>query len=643
MDGSKVLSINNIYTQDITTRGIVKLAARMADGFGIDKSMFVYGTGDHGGGPTRRDLKKIQLLRSFPTMPSLKFSTTEEFYTMIEEEYGDILPVRDGEMNFVFDGCYTSHSDVKQENRFCENALESSETLSVAAMLKGLPYDSEAYEQAWRRTLFNQFHDIFDGCGVEDTYRFTNAQAEQVMQFTAASNAKALAHLGGGEAKLCGNIKACIAFNPTGWERLEPFTVPCPSNAAGWMAVDSEGRELPVQKVADDLWITLPLPALGHRTFLLKEMAEAKPAPTGIAQNETHFLVETPYWSVEIKKSTGQITTLFDKRENRYVVRKEVINWRLQNGTLNTLQLHYEEPTHYSAWTLGNITRTENLHNASSSILADGPVVKILRFIHDTAEGQICQDIRIYMDNPRIDFVTEVDWKGYGYFDRDAPMLRVSFSPDVRNADAVYDIPFGALHRPCKDNEYPAQKWVDISDGGYGFSVLNNCKYGHKVMGNRVELDLLRSPWHPDRYSAVGKHTFVYSILPHAGNYTAGETVKHACFLNQPSLVGQLPTVCADSPAPQFGLLTVENKSIVVAAVKKAETGGDVILRLYNSAECEITSAISLHFPTTAIVEADLLENPTGKCLACDGTFIATMYPFEIKTYRISLKTDAGT
>lgn len=63
MDGSKVLSINNIYTQDITTRGIVKLAARMADGFGIDKSMFVYGTGDHGGGPTRRDLKKIQLLK----------------------------------------------------------------------------------------------------------------------------------------------------------------------------------------------------------------------------------------------------------------------------------------------------------------------------------------------------------------------------------------------------------------------------------------------------------------------------------------------------------------------------------------------------------------------------------------------------
>lgn len=49
---------------------------------------------------------------------------------------------------------------------------------------------------------------------------------------------------------------------------------------------------------------------------------------------------------------------------------------------------------------------------------------------------------------------TEVDWREYGAADRDAPMLKAYFAPNIRNTTAEYEIPYGVVSHGVGDYEY---------------------------------------------------------------------------------------------------------------------------------------------------------------------------------------------
>jgi len=81
-DGSRVLVRNDMalgYNGAITPD-----LARLLVGFtcetGSRDFMFVYGVGDHGGGPTRRDLRRAIEMDTWPIFPNIRFSTARAFY-----------------------------------------------------------------------------------------------------------------------------------------------------------------------------------------------------------------------------------------------------------------------------------------------------------------------------------------------------------------------------------------------------------------------------------------------------------------------------------------------------------------------------------------------------------------------------------
>jgi alpha-mannosidase len=144
---------------------------------GIRRGLLVYGVGDHGGSGTARDIEAARRLDADPLMPRTAPSTATEFF---EASLADLdagagrgsLPVVRGELNTVFEGCYTSHGDIKRLNRDAENALLSAETLATLdTILTGAEYPQEALAEAWRTTCFHQFHDILCGCAIGVTYR----------------------------------------------------------------------------------------------------------------------------------------------------------------------------------------------------------------------------------------------------------------------------------------------------------------------------------------------------------------------------------------------------------------------------------------------------------------------------------------
>ncbi|MFR1759083.1 MAG: alpha-mannosidase, partial [Christensenellaceae bacterium] len=100
--------------------------------YGIKVGLKVYGVGDHGGGPTRRDLDRLLDMQSWPLMPTLTFGSLKGFFQALEPHAGR-FPLVKGELNYVFTGCYTAQSRIKQANRVAEDRLYDAEALEASA------------------------------------------------------------------------------------------------------------------------------------------------------------------------------------------------------------------------------------------------------------------------------------------------------------------------------------------------------------------------------------------------------------------------------------------------------------------------------------------------------------------------------
>ncbi len=640
IDGSRVLAVNMLYGGDIKTKNLIDISQRMHSGFNCDRSMFVYGTGDHGGGPTKRDVKRLIELNEHPTTPTLEFSTTEEFYSQIHKNKDSLplLPVKKGEMNFIFDGCYTTHADIKRDNRICENTLFAAEVVNTAALVNGGQYSYDVIEEAWKTTLFNQFHDIFDGSSVPSAYKYTREHVEKALSSLKDVTDKALTYIGSKmRAKREGIPVLCV--NPTGWIRDDYVKIKKPNEKAQYKVYDGENNKLLSQVYGDSLIVYVKnIPAAGGKVIYLEE-ADASSAMettqgTSIVDEGELYKVETSLYLIEIRKNSGEIVSMYDKLNNRYIVARAINCWRNKNGILNSLSVHNEEPTHMSSWNIGEVVSVKNLKNtAVSEIIADGPLVKLIRFNHEFMSSRLTQDMIIYNDNPRIDFATEVDWQEYGDYDKEAPMLRVSFSPDLHNPKAFYDIPYGSVERPTKDVELPALKWVDMTDGENGFALLNDCKHGYRVTGNVIEFALIRSGWLPDWKSDVGHHEFTYSILPHDGA-SKTEAVKEGGFLNNEIITAFIDPKGNNDDS--FSLASPSVEHVALSAVKAAEDGSGIIIRVYDYFGDGGEVSIKTDIPFKKIVEVDLNENENGESpQVSNNSFNFNMGKYDIRSFKL--------
>ncbi|MEN6313147.1 MAG: glycoside hydrolase family 38 C-terminal domain-containing protein [Clostridiaceae bacterium] len=640
LDGSRILAYNMMYNNYVNAANILGASERLESSSGLKNSMFVYGVGDHGGGPTRRDIIRAKQLDSYTTMPRIKFSTTHAFFDNVVDENSVSIPVKKGEMNYTFDGCYTTHADIKKYNRQCENMLVSTEILGTICLLNGFGYQKDEIEKCWKTALFNQFHDIFDGSGVKVTYEYSDKIARETLGTLSEIST---GYMGNIAAKIRISDKGIpyIIFNPTGWERSGCIRMDKPDpDVRSYMAVDSENNEIPAQTTDDSVYFFVDkIPSVGYGTIYLRKDDDPHQYDK-INDKEEYFEIETKYYIIEIKKDSGEITSLYNKKEKKYFAKREEAGWRLRNGVLNTLKVCFETSGPKSAWTISRIGSEKNLVcGAKAKIKEDGPVVKIICFEHKVDNSFITQDIIIYNDSPRIDFKTHVEWSEYGDYNREAPMLKACFIPNIDNQCAVYEIPFGAVERPCKDIEVPALKWMDISDESFGFSVLNDCKYGHKVCGNIMELTLIRSGWEPDRKSDKGGHDFIYSILPHKGDWKENGIIKEGYCLNN-GLTAILAKSGIETVLPEkASYIDIDNENVAVSAFKPAESDNAVILRLYEGAGTASKVTVNLGFEVEKVYEVDLNEDKVYAVIDnSDSGFRFDIGKFEIKTFKLYLK-----
>ena len=207
--------------------------------------------------------------------------------------------------------------------------------------------------------------------------------------------------------------------------------------------------------------------------------------------------------------------------------------------------------------------------------------------------------------------------------------------------EATHEIQWGHVHRPTHRNtswdwarfEQYAQKWVDLSEGNYGVSLLNDCKYGHDVRDNVIRITLLRSPTMPDPTADQGQHRFTYSLLPHAGPW-GRETLAAAYALNDPMIVFEPAT-----PGPRKEqiepLVHVDSENMVIETVKQAEDGNGIIVRMYESMRQRGNVTLRTGFKLSEVCKTNLLEETTEPLEIGDNELTLYTRPHEIVTLRL--------
>ncbi len=237
------------------------------------------------------------------------------------------------------------------------------------------------------------------------------------------------------------------------------------------------------------------------------------------------------------------------------------------------------------------------------------------------------QSVRLWANSARVDFHTRFDWH-----DRRL-LVKAHFPLLVRSDFATFECAFGVYRRPTHRNtswdaarfEVAAHRFVDLSEQGYGVALLNDGRYGHHAIGNELGISLLRSPTLPDRFADEGKHQVTYSLFPHQGGWFEGGVLSEAEDLNRPLFHCEH----ASSQRRTQTFLKVSGTACALGALKPAEDGTGLILRLYEPAGARGPVQIEPPKGWKLEGEVDLLEEPIAR--PSD-----TIRPFEIRSFRLT-------
>jgi alpha-mannosidase len=252
-------------------------------------------------------------------------------------------------------------------------------------------------------------------------------------------------------------------------------------------------------------------------------------------------------------------------------------------------------------------------------------------------EIEITQDYRLTAHSRRFEIATKVKWHGR------RRLLRAIFPLAIHTHEVWSETAFGAVARPNHRNtpwdqarfEIPVHRWADLSEPGYGVSLLNNGKYGYSAHGNELGISLLRGPIYPDPYADEGEHEFVYALYPHAGDWRNG-TVREAEEMHSPLRI--IPTSGSGWPS----LFRFTEESLKLASLKKAEDSDAIILRLYEPHGGRGKTTIETALPVQKAAMVNILEDETQELAIDDERRITFEFkPFQVISLKLIFKAGA--
>lgn len=587
-DGSRVLAyrIQDSYNDDAQVRDRLNSILNKAPQQPMQSFMAFYGVGDHGGGPTKANLKSIEELRKEDGAPLIIYGKTDDYFNEVRKDKSLTIPTVKDDLQHHAVGCYTADWVIKKGNRTSEVALVSTEKIcAVGSLVWGAKYPKSLFTEAWERLLFFQFHDSMAGSSLAS---HTKDAADAYGRIQDCANEAATLAI----QKLEWQIPTedpgseyLVIFNPHAWELTTNIHYDF-----GWWG------ELGSTEVTDDLgnslahqWVigesqcgnrqglvaTVTVPPMGYRQIRIRKGASKSVNKPATAEGNA---LENEFYKVTIF-SDGTIG-IFDKE-----LKKNIFSGRGKGCKAVVIDDKSD------AWSHDIKTFEDEIgsfQKANIKILENGPVRAAIRVISYWGDSKLTIDWSLTTGSREIGAQVVLDWLEH------LKMLKFSFPMALSSSVSTYEIPYGHIVKEANGYENPGQRWIDLSgslDGtSYGLAVLNDAKYGYDVKDTDMRLSVARSAVYAHHnpkkldleneyyWMDQGMQSFRMVLLPHKGDWREANVPRKAEeFLSKPVMIYQ--GIHPGKLSKSASYMNVDAPNVIITSIKESEKGDDLIIR----------------------------------------------------------------
>ncbi len=622
--------------------GIEERMDKFAD---CDPLFVLWGVGNHGGGPSRHDLKEVNKLIKERKDCNIIHSTPEAYFKELQKNASK-LPKWSNDLTPWATGCYTSQIRVKQKHRQLENELFAVEKMSAAAWVTGLQKWPEAeLEQAEKDLLVCEFHDILPGSSIAPAEEAAIRGMDHGLEILSRLKARTFFALASGQRKARAGEIPVLVYNP------HPFTiskdVECELHLAdqrtdGTFAqvhLAENGKELPCQ-VEQEI-SNIPIDWRKRIAF----QAELKP---GMNRFDCTLEILKSKPAFKLAKRNDKITFTSSDLELVINTRTGLVDKYLVNGTnqvapkaFEPLAIHDDEdPWGMRPWgynkvagrfklatrkRAGLLAGLENKPLDAVRVIEDGPVRSIVEAIFEYGDSHICQRYKMPKKGTEFEVETRVYWNEKNR------MLKLSVPVPGSQCEYLGQTAYGVQKLPDNGNEAVAQKWTAVVDTAsqQALTCINDGIYGSDFSAKGLRLTLLRSPAYsahptgdleitpPDRFTPridQGERLFRFW-------FNGGGSTERLKLIDREALArNEKPLALSFFPSGQGGkikpLALLSDEVIQIAAARQSDKGSDIILRLFE--------------PTGRKRKTTLTLPTINKKIKLE------LNPFEIKTLKIN-------
>lgn len=623
------------YNIAITPEGAVGLPRIAALCGGLRTGMLVYGVGDHGGGPTRRDLNFILEMQKWPVFPQLQFARMRDYF-ILAESVRDKVPVIENELNSVFTGCYTTQSRIKKGNRRAETALLNAEKLSaLVSNQAGMNYAATAFEKAWQKTLFTHFHDILTGSCVRETREHAMGLYQDVLSTANSRAAYALETLraaidtsaisvendeyacseGAGvgfgltqgiiptHENGMGMTRILHVINTTGMERHENAALTVwdwPGDLELLEVTDIEGNVLPSECTSGwkDYWahryfdvtVTVTVPAYGYTTVILREKDPIEVTNSHMHKNmwwfkhfpEEDIVLENTYISACFDGSTGELYSLIDKQSGKEQIRE---------GETGGLRYIRTQRDNMSSWIIGRYLDVRKMTDAGRITPISGKLSSGFEAEYKVENSQITTTVTLGENDKFVKIRYHVDWKEDSNNRTEQPLLSYCLPLKSSTGRLLCDVPGGAVWRKEQALDVPCQRYgAAEQEDGHVLALVSDCKHGFRLSKKDLYVTLINSADCPDWYPERGIQDITLYILSSLADAKVLADETDVClnplqYMTNTSHSGTLPLTGT--------LLKTAGETVVFTGVAKRDEF--LTIRMYEASgkECPVTVVLN--------------------------------------------------
>ncbi len=542
----------------------------------IDTLLYPFGFGDGGGGANRDMLENIRRMADLEGLPRAHYGTLAGFFEETARQAEGNRWV--GELYLSWHrGTYTTQRWTKKLAAHLEGLLHDVELLLALTPDKRADYQPTV-DAAWDALQFCQFHDVAGGVGI----RRVHEEAEDLLEQHETNLVQIVDSLLG--------MNGGALYNPLPWTRH----------------VWSGNQYCTVAP-----GIVEPVPVVPQPK---KEVS--------LTETEAGFVMENRYLSATIDRR-GRVVALTDKRNG--------LSLLAPGQVMNDFRLYRNVEPVYDGWEMSRDWRENLIRDGIQPVfcrIGECSGTKVRLDLEVVAGGSsVEQSITLRAESPYLEFFAFVDWQ------ERRKLLKVHFESNVLCDDALHEIQFGHVKRPCHAAhafaadryESCSGRWTALCEENRGFAILTEDIRGVSTDRGEIALSLLRAPLVPDDTADRGNQIFRYAIMPFAEHFAKSGVVRAGY-----EFASGMQRGCTRL-LPAF---RCEDEAVILETVKAADDGNGVILRLYEACRTHAKATVVLPY-AAKVYESSMDERETGGLLGEGMSVKVQMKPFEIRTLRV--------